>query len=92
MVKKNTQSGSSKTVAKLMEKKAEKKEQSQAPMIQAMVWYKEEHYERLLSLFDDKHLLPLTFSHWLARAEEKKSEVETSSKSEESFFLAPQPK
>lgn len=90
MAKKNTQSGSSKTVAKLMEKKAEKKVPVQAPMIQAMVWYKEEHYERLLSLFDDKHLLPLTFRHWLARAEEKKSEVEALGNQVIKVFIDPE--
>lgn len=90
MVKKKVQSSSSNAVAKLMEKKAEKKGQVQAPMIQAMVWYKEEHYERLLSLFDDKHLLPLTFGDWLVRAEDKKSEVEALGNQVIKVFIDPE--
>jgi len=45
-------------------------------MIRAMVWYKEEHYSELLTIFDDAEQLPPTYQHWLARAEEKKAEVE----------------
>ncbi len=41
-----------------------------------MVWYQEEHYPTLLAIFDDSHLLPPRFSLWLARAEDKKAEVE----------------
>jgi hypothetical protein len=69
MSKKN-KSGSSKTGARF---KAKKKT---APMLQAMVWYKEAHYRQLLALFDDTHLLPGTYREWLDRAETKKKEIE----------------
>jgi len=45
-------------------------------MLRAMVWYKEEDYEKLLGIFDDAEQLPRTFTDWQKRAEEKKSEVE----------------
>ena len=78
MVKKSTYGSSGKTVAKLKGKQKDQKSgpPNQQPMIRALVWYKEEHYEPLLALFDDKDLLPRTYSDWLARAEEKKTEVE----------------
>jgi hypothetical protein len=78
MVKKKGRAGSGRTVAKLKEKQAQKQEQpARQPMIQAMVWYKEEHYKELLALFDDAELLPLTYQDWIVRAEEKKAEIET---------------
>ncbi len=40
------------------------------PMIQAMVWYKEEDWEELLTIFSDAHLLPKTYADWLEKAEE----------------------
>ena len=76
MVKKKTQTGSGKTIAKLKEKAAKRQENARQPMIRALVWYKEEHYTELLEIFDDAELLPTTYQHWLARAEEKKAEVE----------------
>ena len=72
-----TKAGSGRTVARLKEKQARKQEQSaRPPVLQAMVWYKKEHYNELLGLFDDADLLPLTYEDWLTRAEEKKAEVE----------------
>lgn len=79
MTKKNAFAGSGKTAAKLQEKQqkvAQTATPKQQPMLRAMVWYKEEDYELLLTLFDDAELLPLTFSDWSKRAEEKKEEVE----------------
>ena len=77
MAKMKSLAGSGKTVAKLKEKQARKQEWAAGPAtLQAMVWYKEEHYSELLRLFDDADLLPLTYEDWLTRAEEKKAEVE----------------
>lgn len=79
MAKKNAFSGSGKTAAKLQEKRqkaASQPQQNHQPMIRAMVWYKEEHYEKLLDIFDDAERLPKTFGQWQLRAEEKKNEVE----------------
>jgi len=90
MVKKKTQTGSGRTIAKLKEKALNKKEPTRAPMLQALVWYKEEHYAELLTLFDDAHLLPLTYQHWLARAEEKKAEVEAGGDQVIKVFIDPE--
>lgn len=89
MVKKKTPAGSGKTIAKLKEKAAKKQEPARQPMIQAMVWYKEEHYQELLKLFDDAELLPQTYRHWLARAEEKKAEVEAGGDQVIKVFIDP---
>jgi hypothetical protein len=90
MVKKKAPGGSGKTVAKLKQKTAAKQETHKQPMIKAMVWYKEEHYAQLLSLFDDAELLPLTYQHWLARAEEKKAEVEAGGDQVIKVFIDPE--
>lgn len=79
MTKKNAFAGSGKTAAKIQEKKqqtAQAATQNHQPMLRAMVWYKEEDYDSLLSIFDDAELLPKTFADWSQRAEEKKDEVE----------------
>jgi hypothetical protein len=90
MVKKKAQTGSGKTVAKLKEKAAKKQEPIRQPAIQAMVWYKEEHYAELLTIFDDSDLLPLTYQHWLSRAEEKKAEVEAGGDQVIKVFIDPE--
>ena len=78
MSKIKTGAGSGRTVAKLREKQALKKEQTagRQPMIQAMVWYEEEQYLKLRGLFADADLLPPAYRDWLSRAEEKRAEVE----------------
>lgn len=98
MVKKKALAGSGKTVAKMKEKKAIREESAnepvnqpaQEPMLQAMVWYKEEHYEQLLTIFDDAELLPPTYQAWLARAEEKKTEVEAAGDQVMKVFIDPE--
>lgn len=49
---------------------------NQPPMIQAMVWYRQEDWETLRTLFTDTHLLPKTYDDWLNRAEEMKTRVQ----------------
>lgn len=46
------------------------------PSIQAMVWYKEEHWDTLMKLFSDSHLLPKNYADWLLRAEKMLKKVE----------------
>ncbi|MGB5230792.1 MAG: hypothetical protein WBN83_04655 [Desulfoprunum sp.] len=46
------------------------------PMLQAMVWYREEHWETLKKLFTDADRLPKTYGDWLQRAEEMKTQVQ----------------
>jgi hypothetical protein len=90
MVKKKTLAGSGRTVAKLKEKQARKQQPARQATLQAMVWYKEEHYEQLLSMFDDAELLPLTYQDWLVRAEEKKAEVEAAGDQVIKVFIDPE--
>lgn len=96
MTKKKAFVGSSKTAAKLKEKQQTNKDQqptgqpAQEPMLQAMVWYKEEHYAELLGLFDDAELLPRTYADWLARAEGKKAEVEAAGDQVMKVFIDPE--
>lgn len=90
MTKKKTFTGSGKTVAKMKEKKTDKSETTHQPMLQAMVWYKEEHYQQLLALFDDAELLPRTYADWLVRAEEKKTEVEAAGDQVMKVFIDPE--
>jgi hypothetical protein len=49
---------------------------SHQPAIQALVWYKKEHWDTLKELFSDSHLLPLTYEDWLERAEAMKAKVQ----------------
>jgi hypothetical protein len=90
MTKKKALAGSGKTVAKLKEKKATREEPAKEPMLRVMVWYKEEHYEQLLSIFDDAELLPPTYQAWLIRAEEKKAEVEAAGDQVMKVYIDPE--
>jgi hypothetical protein len=90
MSKKKALAGSGKTAARIKEKQASKEQPAHQPMLQAMVWYKEEHYSRLLDLFDDAELLPKTYADWLVRAEEKKTEVEAAGDQVMKVFIDPE--
>ncbi|MBU1565204.1 MAG: hypothetical protein KJ630_06210 [Proteobacteria bacterium] len=74
----------------MKEKKAGTEKPLQPPMLQAMVWYKKEHYQQLLSLFDDAELLPKTYADWLTRAEEKKTEVEAAGDQVMKVYIDPE--
>ncbi len=50
---------------------------SKNPMIQAMVWYKQEDWDTLLTIFSDAHLLPKTYEEWLTKAEEMEKKIES---------------
>jgi len=45
-------------------------------MTQALVWYKEEDWDILMDMFPDRHLMPATYSDWLARADELLEKVQ----------------
>jgi hypothetical protein len=90
MVKKKALTGSGKTVTKLKDRQVRKQQPAGQATLQAMVWYKEEHYEQLLSIFDDAELLPLTYQDWLVRAEEKKAEVEAAGDQVIKVFVDPE--
>ncbi|PHR25257.1 MAG: hypothetical protein COA36_14300 [Desulfotalea sp.] len=70
--------------------KAQEKAQNHQPMLRALVWYKEEDYETLLTIFDDVKLLPRTFADWFARAEEKRIELETAGDQVIKVFIDPE--
>ena len=63
---------------------------NQEPTIQAMVWYKEEHWDTLIKLFTDSHLLPKSYSDWLLRAEEMVKKVEASGDLVMKVFIDPE--
>ena len=63
--------------------------ETQAPSIQAMVWYREEDWDTLMKLFTDSHLLPKTYSDWLPRAEEMLKKVEGSGDVVMKVFIDP---
>ncbi len=60
---------------KKTESPADKPEQRQ-PEVQAMVWYKKEHWDTLKELFTDGHMLPVTFEDWESRAEQMKQQAQ----------------
>ncbi len=90
MTRKKAGIGSGKTVAKLKETQKQRQETARQPMLQAMVWYKEEDYSHLLTIFDDADQLPPTFEEWLMRAEEKKTEVEAAGDQVIKVFIDPE--
>ncbi len=63
---------------------------SPSPMIQAMVWYRQEDWDTLKGLFADSHLLPKSYSDWLARAEEMKARVQADGDTVIKVFIDPQ--
>ncbi len=89
MTKKKKSAGSSSTITKLKAKQAANQKPQHAPMLQAMVWYKEEDYQNLLGIFDDAQLLPKTFEDWQQRAEEKKDEVQAAGNKVIKVFIDP---
>ena len=84
--------GSGKTVAKLKKKRENRPGPAPAsdPALQAMVWYKEEHYPQLLSIFNDAELLPPLYADWLCRAEEKKAAAEAAGDQVIKVFIDPE--
>lgn len=49
---------------------------TQEAMIQAMVWYKKEDWDQLMTIFSDAHLIPQPYEQWLELAEKAKANVE----------------
>ena len=94
MTKKNRLAGPARTAALTKAKQQTPKQTPEQPAyqpsLQAMVWYREEHYAALLALFDDSDLLPQSYGDWLARAEEKKAEVEARGDQVIKVFIDPE--
>ena len=60
------------------------------PMIQAMVWYKEEDWDTLMTLFTDREMLPKSYADWLKRAEAMKKEIQDQGDVVIKVFIDPQ--
>ncbi|MEE4136810.1 MAG: hypothetical protein V2I32_12085 [Desulforhopalus sp.] len=89
MSNKKPRKGAGRTAAKL-KKGQTAKENGHEPCLQAMVWYRQEHYPELLTLFSDAALLPPTYSAWLSRAEAKKAEVEAAGDQVIKVYIEPE--
>lgn len=63
---------------------------NQQPSLQAMVWYREEHWESLKSIFADGDNLPKTYQDWLARAEEMQAQIQASGDAVVKVFIDPE--
>lgn len=92
MAKRKNVTGSGKAAAKLKRKRENSPGPSpqRDPVLQAMVWYKEEHYAELLSIFIDAELLPPLYADWLDRAEKTKAEAEASGDQVIKVFIDPE--
>ncbi len=63
---------------------------SEAPMIQAMVWYREEDWQHLLNIFSDVHLLPTTYGEWLVKANQNLEKAKESGDVVVKVFIDPE--
>ena len=63
---------------------------SESPMIQAMVWYREEDWDQLIGIFSDAHLLPTTFNEWLDKANQNLLVAEKSGDMVVKVFIDPE--
>jgi hypothetical protein len=89
MSNKKSLKGAGKTATRIKESQTAK-EIGHEPCLQAMVWYRQEHYPELLALFSDAALLPPTYSAWLSRAEAKKAEVEAAGDQVIKVYIEPE--
>ncbi|WP_240910140.1 hypothetical protein [Desulfopila sp. IMCC35008] len=60
------------------------------PSVQAMVWYKEEHWDTLKLMFVDGDRLPPTYEEWHKRAEEMKKQAQASGDAVIKVFIDPE--
>ena len=89
MSNKKPPKGAGQTAAGIKERQTVK-ESGDEPCLQAMVWYRQEHYAELLTLFSDAALLPPTYAAWLSRAEAKKAEVEAAGDQVIKVYIEPE--
>ncbi len=59
------------------------------PSVQAMVWYKKEHWDTLKEMFEDGDMLPPTYEEWLKRAEAMKDQVQAAGDAVIKVFIDP---
>lgn len=60
------------------------------PSVQAMVWYKQEHWSTLKEMFVDGDLLPASYDEWLERAEKMKADAEAAGDAVIKVFIDPE--
>lgn len=60
------------------------------PSVQAMVWYKEEHWDTLKQMFVDGDRLPPTYEEWHRRAEEMKEQAQAAGDAVIKVFIDPE--
>ena len=60
------------------------------PSVQAMVWYKKEHWDTLKKMFTDGDMLPPTFEEWERRAEEMKEQVQAAGDAVIKVYIDPE--
>ena len=63
---------------------------AESPMIQAMVWYREEDWDQLIEIFSDVDLLPTTFNEWLEKANQNLLVAEKSGDMVVKVFIDPE--
>jgi len=92
MAKKKNTAGAGKTAARIQQKREMRAASQPAaePAIQVMVWYKEEDYDTLRAMFVDGEQLPPTYTEWLRRAEEKKTQGEAEGDRVVKVFIDPE--
>ena len=60
------------------------------PSVQALVWYKKEHWDTLKEMFTDGDRLPPTFEEWERRAEELKEQVQAAGDAVIKVYIDPE--
>ena len=61
-----------------------------SPQVKAMVWYKEEHWEQLRTLFTDADKLPVSYEDWHIRASEMQKKMEDEGNAVIKVFIDPE--
>jgi len=62
----------------------------QQPSVQALVWYKEEHWATLKEMFEDGDMLPASFEAWHTRAEKMKADAEAAGDAVIKVYIDPE--
>lgn len=63
---------------------------AEQPSIQAMVWYKEEHWDILKEMFTDGHMLPPSYQEWLKRAEAMQADAQAAGDAVIKVYIDPE--
>lgn len=69
---------------------ADQPQANHQPSVQALVWYREEHWDTLKAMFTDGHMLPPSYQEWLRRAEEMKNQVQAAGDAVIKVYIDPE--